>query len=90
MFRTLWSHARQIYVLGGAKETIYKIPLHSEQSGMVREITLVVPSETLSAASSGATEVSHIVIRDFNFSTEPLSLVVPRPSFSPSSGGALS
>ena len=72
MFRTLWSGVRQIIVLGGAKETIYKIPLHSEQSGLVREITLVVPSETLSAASSSATEVSHIFIKDFKFSVEPL------------------
>ena len=64
---------RQIVVIGGAKETIYKIPLHSEQSGLIREITLIVPSETLSAASNSATEVSHIVIRDFNSSVEGLA-----------------
>ena len=80
MFRTLWTHARQIYVIAGTKEIIYKIPLHSEQSGFVREITLVLPSETLSAASNSATEPSHIVIRDFKSSVEGLAFLYPSSS----------
>ena len=60
-------------VIGGTKEIIYKIPLHSEGSG-VREICIIVPSEVLSAASNSATGPSHILISDFKWSVEPLVL----------------
>lgn len=79
MLRAIRQGFTQIIVLSSDVETIYKIPLHGAK-GMVKEITLVVPGKTLSAASNGAAEVSHIVIRDFNYEVEPLASLCPRSS----------
>ena len=55
-----------------AKETIYKIPLNSEQTGWIREVVLVVPSEVFVSASNRVTEVSHILVKDFTPVVAPL------------------